>query len=74
VAAYCERQRISRASFHRWRAQPAAAVMRDAGGESVGVAPARTAFVDLGALREHGSRLELRLDLGGGVVLQIARG
>jgi hypothetical protein len=74
VAAYCARERISRASFHRWRAQPAAAVTRDGGGERVGVATARAAFVDLGALRERGSRLELRLDLGEGWVLQIARG
>lgn len=73
VAAYCERARISRASFHRWRAQPAASVMRDAGGERGGATP-RTAFVDLGALRERSSRLELRLDLGEGWVLQIARG
>ncbi len=74
VAAYCERERISRASFHRWRAQPAAAVTRAAGSESVVDAQPRAAFVDLGALRERSSRLELRLDLGEGWVLQIARG
>jgi hypothetical protein len=74
VATYCERERISRASFHRWRAQPAAAVMRDADSEGVGIATPRAAFVDLGALRDRGSRLELRLDLGEGWVLQIARG
>ena len=38
------------------------------------VATPRTAFVDLGALRERSSRLELRLDLGKGWVLAIARG
>jgi hypothetical protein len=32
------------------------------------------AFVDLGALTGTSARLELRLDLGGGVILQIARG
>jgi hypothetical protein len=74
VAAYCERERISRASFHRWRAQAAAAVTLDAGGEGVADAQPRAAFVDLGALRERSSRLELRLDLGEGWVLQIARG
>jgi hypothetical protein len=30
-------------------------------------------FVDLGALRHSGARLELRLDLGAGIVLSIAR-
>lgn len=75
VVAYCERERISRASFHRWRARRGRSVTRDDdGGERVGVATARAAFVDLGALRERGSRLELRLDLGEGWVLQIARG
>ena len=73
VAAYCARERISRASFHRWRAQRVAAVTRDGGGVAA-VATPRAAFVDLGALRERSSRLELRLDLGEGWVLQIARG
>jgi hypothetical protein len=31
-------------------------------------------FVDLGTLGSSSARLELRLDLGGGVILQIARG
>jgi len=73
VAAYCARERIGRASFHRWRAQRAGAVTRDAGGEAVAGASPRAAFVDLGARRERSSRLELRLDLGEGWVLQIAR-
>jgi hypothetical protein len=36
--------------------------------------PQPAAFVDLGALATPTSRLELRLDLGGGMLLQIARG
>jgi hypothetical protein len=31
-------------------------------------------FVDLGALKDGGSRLEMRLDLGGGVMLHVVRG
>jgi len=31
-------------------------------------------FIDLGDLRSGGPRLEVRLDLGAGVILSIARG
>jgi hypothetical protein len=31
-------------------------------------------FIDLGDLRSGGSRFEVRLELGGGVILSIARG
>jgi hypothetical protein len=31
-------------------------------------------FIDLGALSRNSSRCEIRLDLGGGVVLQVVRG
>jgi hypothetical protein len=31
-------------------------------------------FIDLGDLRSSGLRFEVRLDLGGGMVLSIARG
>lgn len=74
VAAYCVRERISRASFQRWRGQRSAAVRRAGGSEGIAAATHRAAFVDLGALREGSPRLELRLDLGAGWVLQIVRG
>ena len=39
------------------------------------VAPSPTAsFVDLGSLKGGGSKLEMRLDLGGGVLLHVVRG
>lgn len=66
VAAFCARERLSAASFYQWRSRlgrteaPAAAVV------------ARDAFVDLGAL-SSGGRFELRIDLGGGLVLRLAR-
>ncbi len=72
---YCARERISTTSFYRARA-----VCGDtASGEVVGSAsvtapPAAASFLDLGTLGGSGTRLELRLDLGGGVILQIARG
>jgi hypothetical protein len=37
--------------------------------------PVSTAgFVDLGALKDAASRLEMRLDLGGGMLLHVVRG
>ena len=47
------------------------------GAEGPGAEPATevaTPFIDLGDLRSGGSRFEVRLELGGGVVLSIARG
>jgi hypothetical protein len=31
-------------------------------------------FVDLGSLKDSGSKLEMRLDLGGGVLVHVVRG
>lgn len=71
VAAFCASESISVSSFQRWRA-----LVAPVGG----AADARTrtrqeAFVDLGVLGSGGaSRLELKLDLGGGLVLHLVRG
>jgi putative transposase len=74
VQAFCEHEGIGIASFYQWRAklrgsgdavtsrQPADGAMRTAG------------FVDLGTLSASSSRFELRLDLGGGVLLHLVRG
>lgn len=76
VPAYCARRGICRASFYRWRA-----MRKDSAGSRMpaplprAMAPQRAMpFVDLGTLREATPRLELRLDLGEGLVLQISRG
>ena len=75
VAAFCEREAVSTASFYRWRGLTG---QRD-GGEGVSV-PNQSAFVDLGALNTPPSApisfpapLDLRLDLGGGVTLHLVR-
>jgi hypothetical protein len=71
---YCAREGIGIASYHRWRrllAAPPRRAVTTVPGAAAKVAPA---FVDLGALTGTSARLELRLDLGGGVILQIARG
>jgi hypothetical protein len=72
--AFCARERISTQSLHRWRSRldgesdhalvtKAAQLTRKSGD-----------FIDLGDLRSSDSRFEVRLELGAGVILSIARG
>jgi hypothetical protein len=68
VAAYCARSRISVGSFYRWRAL---LDLPERAAPAVSTVP----FVDVGALGSGSTgRLELRLELGHGIVLQLARG
>jgi transposase-like protein len=77
AAEFCEREGLSLASFYGWRSK----LRHDAGSGSVSAAekprPAEThssRFIDLGALGMSGPRIEVRLELGGGVALQLVRG
>ncbi len=65
VRAYCRQRGVSQAAFYRWRSCLTAAT---SGREGEG-------FVDLGLLSgpSSGGRLEIRLDLGGGLTLQVVR-
>jgi len=80
VEAFCRRDGVNRAGFYRWRALLGESASR-------GLVPAPDAptvavqrptdFVDLGVLGQSacpGGRFELRLDLGGGLVLTLVRG
>ena len=71
--AFCQQERVSLASLHRWRTksrpepggkQPV--TRAEAGGEAA-------SFVDLGGLPMRSGQLEVRLDFGGGVVLHLSR-
>jgi len=62
--AFSERERVSLASLRRWREELSQ-------GETEGVRSG--GFVDLGSLRGSGSRFEVRLDLGDGVLLTLSR-
>lgn len=75
VAAFCQAESISVASLQRWRGQLGEGRERE---RASGPAPG---FVDLGTLgparpvgTSPAARLELTLDLGGGVVLHLVRG
>ena len=73
VAAFCEREGFSTASFYRWRGLLGGAT--EPGG--VDADAPMPAFVDLGTLgtpQPAGGRLEIKLDLGGGLVLSLVRG
>jgi hypothetical protein len=72
VEAYCRRESISAASFYRWRSLLSGAVD---GGEGV-VRDSAPAFVDLGALNSAsspGRGLDLKIDLGDGVLVHLVR-
>jgi putative transposase len=76
-AAFCDGEGISPKLFHRWRMKRVRAMPRAVVDKPTRVArsPVATAgFVDLGSLKDSGSKLEMRLDLGGGVLLHVVRG
>jgi transposase-like protein len=71
VAEFCAREGISDTSFHRWRSRLRAA------GSSQPERAVPAAFLDAGVLRREppsAARLELTLDLGGGLQLSLVRG
>ena len=71
VSVFCRREAVSTASFYRWRGL----IERHDGGEELTVL-GEPAFVDLGTLRGEsgrGAAVELRLDLGGGLILHLVR-
>lgn len=72
IKAFCRGEQISEASFYRWRTilngnrEDVAGVRKGTG----------SAFVDLGALGSVTAvkpRFDLRLDLGGGLILHLVR-
>ena len=81
--AFCDREGISTASFYRWRSILEGSAQKPRPRKPSMAADPATGFVDLGALSTSGSRLpseisqrrvEVRLDLGGGVLLHLVRG
>jgi len=73
VEAYCRRESISAASFYRWRGVVCGKAERR---RAVTVHDAAPGFVDLGPLSSappRRARLDLKLDLGDGLVLHLVR-
>ena len=73
---FCQQHGISVASLKRWQRKLQAPVTEESASHADAAADtvSPAAFVDLGALRSGASRLELRLEFGGGVVLELSRG
>jgi hypothetical protein len=74
IERFCAREGLSESSFRRWKdllSDEVRPVLRQ-GSEGT---PEPAGFVDAGTLKLGGSgRLELRLDLGDGVILHLSRG
>lgn len=73
VEAFCERAGISDTSFYRWRSRLGRSVESPDAMDD----PATESFIDAGPLRSEvtrPTRLELTLDLGGGLQLHLVRG
>jgi hypothetical protein len=73
ASEFCRREGINKNVFHRWRE----ALLGTGARRAVSTMVARsepTSFIDLGALSAPSSRWEVRLDLGQGIVLSVARG
>jgi putative transposase len=73
VREFCEREGLGQASFYRWRRRLSQAPSQDMS-KPPHEAPRPAGFLDLGTLSAKGTRLELRVDLGAGVVLHLVRG
>jgi transposase-like protein len=72
ASEFCRGEGINKNVFHRWRSLLGSGVRA-----AVSPAPGRAqpnSFIDLGALSAPTSRWEVRLDLGQGMVLSVARG
>jgi putative transposase len=74
VRSFCDREGFSPASLYRWRAILSGSLDLAQPPKSARLANLSTDFVDLGAVSASGSRFEVRLDLGGGVLLHLVRG
>jgi transposase-like protein len=81
IEAFCAREGVSRSSFGRWRRLLAARAGGTpneivAAGESSTFDTRRSGFIDAGVLHASATNepVEIRLELGGGLVVTIRRG
>ncbi|MEO7128500.1 MAG: hypothetical protein ABI040_06480 [Rhodoferax sp.] len=75
IKLFCQAESVSQATFYRWRKQLAeTGGAASAGGFiEVGVMPPARAAPPMAQCESAGATLEVRLDLGHGLVLQIVR-
>lgn len=76
VQAFCRQERLNAWTFYGWRSrlrESAVVAENQPASRSQEREPA-AGFIDLGALSGGSSRCEIRVELGGGIVLQVVRG
>lgn len=75
ISAFCRQEKISPASFYRWRNTLAGDDIEPSTGTHAHSSQNSAGFIDLGSLTPSfaGNRLDIRLELGGGVVLHLVR-
>jgi hypothetical protein len=76
IQEFCEREGLKAASLYGWRVRlRKQAAGKRASQEISRVRAEKTSeeFIDLGAIGASRGRFEVRLDLGGGVLLQLVR-
>ena len=82
IAEFCRREGITAASFYMWRGRHRSRAVAAVGKPAASQLPA--SFIDVGTMvKRQGAadaipgtavgRIELRIDLGGGMVLQLVR-
>ncbi len=72
VLEFCRAEKINPGVFRRWRSVLNDGV-RGEQGKARPKAKVVAPFIDIGAVGAGASRMEVRLELGGGVILTIAR-
>ena len=83
IAEFCRREGITAASFYMWRGRHRRRA-EAARGKAAAASRLPTSFIDVGTMVERPGvadavagapvgRIELRIDLGGGMVLQLVR-
>jgi putative transposase len=77
VTQFCEQEGLKAASLYGWRVrlrqEPTGTKTSPTISSRVGAQKSAEEFIDLGALGASRGRFEVRLDLGGGVLLQLVR-
>jgi hypothetical protein len=75
VPEFCRREGVNASLFRRWRSTlKGSEPDREVTTRTQRAVQSAGPFIDLGDLRTGGTRIEVRLDIGGGWVLSIARG
>jgi hypothetical protein len=72
-AVFCQQERVSLASLQRWRTKSRSEPGKNLPPTRTVASAESASFVDLGGLPMRSGHLEVRLDFGGGVVLQLSR-